>query len=65
MTIGRQMPGADDDQSDDDQPQAAGIDLAVSRKGRGPSILVLHGGGGRVLGYPFADRLVESIGTVN
>src|SRR5262245_62387743 len=36
-----------------------GIDLEVSRKGRGPSMLVLHGGGGPVLGYPFADRLGE------
>src|SRR6516165_7306215 len=36
-----------------------GIDLEVRRKGRGPSMLVLHGGGGPVLGYPFADRLAE------
>src|SRR5262249_17973817 len=36
-----------------------GIDLDVRRKGRGPSMLVLHGGGGPVLGYPFADRLAE------
>ena len=36
-----------------------GIDLKLSRKGRGPSILVLHGGGGPVLGYPFADRLAK------
>ena len=36
-----------------------GIDLEVSRKGRGPGILVLHGGGGPELGYPFADRLAE------
>ena len=36
-----------------------GVDLEVRRKGRGPSILVLHGGGGPVLGYPFADRLAE------
>src|SRR5262249_40475395 len=35
------------------------IELEVSRKGRGPSMLVLHGGGGPVLGYPFADRLAE------
>jgi hypothetical protein len=47
------------------RPQA--IDLEVSRKGRGPSMLVLHGGGGPVLGSPFADRhadrfeLIESI----
>jgi pimeloyl-ACP methyl ester carboxylesterase len=39
--------------------QLQGIDLKVRRKGRGPSILVLHGGGGPVLGYPFADRLAE------
>ena len=36
-----------------------GIDLNVRRKGRGPRMLVLHGGGGPVLGYPFADRLAE------
>src|ERR1700740_2960249 len=36
-----------------------GIDLEVRWKGQGPSILVLHGGGGPVLGYPFADRLAE------
>ena len=36
-----------------------GIDLRVSRKGRGQSMLVLHGGGGPLLGYPFADRLGE------
>ena len=36
-----------------------GIDLVVNRKGRGPSMLVLHGGGGPVLGHPFADRLAE------
>jgi len=36
-----------------------GIDLEVRRKGRGPSMLVLHGGGGPVLGHPFADRLAE------
>ena len=36
-----------------------GVDLTVSRKGRGPSILVLHGGGGPTLGFPFADRLAE------
>lgn len=36
-----------------------GIDLQVRRKGRGTSMLVLHGGGGPILGYPFADRLAE------
>jgi pimeloyl-ACP methyl ester carboxylesterase len=36
-----------------------GIDLDVRRKGRGPRILVLHGGGGPVLGFPFADRLAQ------
>ena len=36
-----------------------GIDLEVRRKGKGPSVLVLHGGGGPVLGFPFADRLAE------
>src|SRR5262249_59900588 len=36
-----------------------GIDLEVRRKGRGPSMLVLHGGGGPVLAYPFSDHLAE------
>jgi hypothetical protein len=36
-----------------------GVDLQVRRKGRGASMLVLHGGGGPVLGYPFADRLAQ------
>jgi len=36
-----------------------GIDLPVRRKGEGPSMLVLHGGGGPVLGFLFADRLAE------
>jgi len=36
-----------------------GVDLQVRRKGVGPRMLVLHGGGGPVLSYPFADRLAE------
>src|ERR1043166_8565356 len=36
-----------------------GVDLQVRRKGAGPRMLVLHGGGGPVVSYPFADRLAE------
>lgn len=36
-----------------------GLDLELRRKGRGPSMLVLHGGGGPITGFPFADRLAE------
>ncbi len=36
-----------------------GIDLEVRRKGRGPAMLVLHGGNGPITGYPFADKLAE------
>jgi pimeloyl-ACP methyl ester carboxylesterase len=36
-----------------------GIDLEVRRKGRGPAMLLLHGGGGPVSGMPFADQLAE------
>lgn len=36
-----------------------GIDLEVRRKGHGPALLVLHGGGGPISGFPFADRLAE------
>jgi pimeloyl-ACP methyl ester carboxylesterase len=36
-----------------------GIDLEVRRKGRGPALLMLHGGGGPISQFPFADRLAE------
>jgi pimeloyl-ACP methyl ester carboxylesterase len=36
-----------------------GIDLEVRRKGRGPALLMLHGGGGPISELPFADRLAE------
>ncbi|MSQ71243.1 MAG: alpha/beta hydrolase [Betaproteobacteria bacterium] len=36
-----------------------GVDLEVRRKGRGPAMLVLHGGGGPVTGFPFSDKLGE------
>jgi pimeloyl-ACP methyl ester carboxylesterase len=36
-----------------------GIDLPVARKGKGPQLLILHGGGGPVSHLPFADRLAE------
>lgn len=35
------------------------IELDVVRKGSGPPLLMLHGGGGPVAGFPFADRLAE------
>jgi pimeloyl-ACP methyl ester carboxylesterase len=36
-----------------------GVDLEVRRKGRGPAMLVLHGGNGPVTGYPFSDLLAK------
>lgn len=36
-----------------------GVNLEVRRKGSGPAMLVLHGGGGPITGHPFADRLAE------
>lgn len=36
-----------------------GIELEVRRKGRGPAMLVLHGGGGPITGFPFGERLAE------
>lgn len=35
------------------------IDVTVTRKGSGPPMLILHGGGGPVSGFPFADKLAE------
>ena len=35
------------------------IEVGVTRKGSGPPLLMLHGGGGPVIGMPFADRLAE------
>lgn len=37
-----------------------GVDVAVTRKGSGPPLLLLHGGGGPVTAMPFADRLAET-----
>lgn len=37
-----------------------GIEVAVTRKGSGPPLLLLHGGGGPVTAMPFADRLAET-----
>ncbi|MBU7443499.1 alpha/beta fold hydrolase [Paraburkholderia fungorum] len=37
-----------------------GIDLLVSRKGRGQPLLLLHGGGGPVFSCPFADALAQN-----
>ncbi|MBM3486738.1 MAG: alpha/beta hydrolase [Alphaproteobacteria bacterium] len=36
-----------------------GVDLPVVRRGKGRPMLLLHGGGGPVVGLPFADRLAE------
>lgn len=36
-----------------------GVDVEVVRKGSGPPLLLLHGGGGPLAGEPFADRLAE------
>jgi len=36
-----------------------GVEVAVTRKGSGPPLFLLHGGGGPVTGLPFADRLAE------
>jgi len=36
-----------------------GIDVDVVRKGSGQPLVMLHGGGGPVVGLPFADRLAE------
>lgn len=41
-----------------------GIELPYVRKGRGPQMLVLHGGAGPVAGAPFMDRLAESFDVV-
>ncbi len=35
------------------------IDVGVTRKGSGPPLVMLHGGGGPVTAMPFADRLAE------
>src|SRR5262249_39423519 len=55
----RRMPGPPMTNLTTTSHRLQGIDLKVRRKGRGPRILVLHGGGGPVLGHPFADRLAE------
>jgi pimeloyl-ACP methyl ester carboxylesterase len=36
-----------------------GVDLQVTRKGGGPQLLILHGGGGPVSHLPFADELAK------
>jgi pimeloyl-ACP methyl ester carboxylesterase len=36
-----------------------GIEVDVVRKGKGQPLLMLHGGGGPVVGMPFAERLAE------
>jgi pimeloyl-ACP methyl ester carboxylesterase len=36
-----------------------GLELELRRRGSGPALLVLHGGGGPVSRLPFADRLAE------
>ncbi len=37
-----------------------GADVDVVRKGSGPPLFMLHGGGGPVAAFPFADKLAES-----
>ncbi len=37
-----------------------GIEVAVTRKGSGPPLFLLHGGGGPVTMMPFADRLADA-----
>lgn len=41
-----------------------GIELPYVRKGKGPQMLVLHGGAGPVAGAPFMDRLAESFDVI-
>lgn len=36
-----------------------GVDLQVSRRGKGPQLLILHGGGGPVSHLPFAEQLSQ------
>ena len=36
-----------------------GVELEVVRKGSGPPLFVLHGGGGPVASFPFVDKLAE------
>jgi pimeloyl-ACP methyl ester carboxylesterase len=36
-----------------------GIELKISRKGRGKPLLMLHGGGGPISSRPFADQLAD------
>jgi pimeloyl-ACP methyl ester carboxylesterase len=36
-----------------------GVDLQVSRRGKGPQLLILHGGGGPVSHLPFAEQLAQ------
>jgi pimeloyl-ACP methyl ester carboxylesterase len=37
-----------------------GVALEVARKGAGPPLFLLHGGGGPVMALPFTDKLAES-----
>lgn len=47
------------DDGNSDRMTLQGVDLEVVRKGAGPPLFLLHGGGGPVAGLPFADRLAE------
>jgi len=37
-----------------------GVEIELTRKGSGPPLFLLHGGGGPVTALPFADRLAET-----
>jgi len=39
-------------------------EITVTRKGAGPQLLLLHGGGGPIAAMPFADRLAEDFEVV-
>ncbi len=44
----------------DDRLKVHGIEVALTRRGKGPTMLMLHGGGGPQPNAPFAGKLAES-----
>jgi pimeloyl-ACP methyl ester carboxylesterase len=48
------------DQAVDDRLKVHGIELELTRRGKGPTLLMLHGGGGPQPNAPFAKKLAES-----